>query len=203
MRAIHANPDHAGGPPVSQGQRLRRGSQRISRRRDIRSFGHLRPISVAPRSLAARASATPATKPSCDATAGGQGSIMRALACRLPFGEIQARPRRPLPAVCSSATIHRRSASPASARRRASSLVESIGAESNDAPASMRAVQPGGGGQKSDCAAAIAALVIGEGANTNRMIMSAESASTMRATGVGRSNAGAGSSKYISLTILR
>ena len=77
------------------------------------------------------------------------------------------------------------------------------GAESNDAPASMSAVQPGGGGQKSDCAAAIAALVIGDGANTNRMIMSAESASTMRATGPGRSNAGAGSSKYISLTILR
>ena len=68
---------------------------------------------------------------------------------------------------------------------------------------SMRAVQPGGGGQKSDCAAAIAALVIGEGANTNRMIASAETASTMRATGLGRSNAGAGSSKYISLTILR
>ena len=57
------------------------------------------------------------------------------------------------------------------------------GAKSNDAPASMRAVQPGSGAQKSDCAAAIAALVIGEGANTNRMIMSAESASTMRATG--------------------
>ena len=77
------------------------------------------------------------------------------------------------------------------------------GAKTNDPPASMRAVQPGDGGQKSDCAAAIAALVIGEGANTNRMIASADSARTMRATGVGGSKAGAGSSKYISLTILR
>ena len=75
------------------------------------------------------------------------------------------------------------------------------GAQTNDAPA--YAVQPGGGGQKSDCAAAIAAFVIGDGANTNKMIASAETASTMRATGLGRSNAGAGSSKYISLTILR
>ena len=74
--------------------------------------------------------------------------------------------------------------------------------QTNDAPASMRAAQPEGG-QKSDCAAAIAASVIGDGANTNRMIVSAETASTMRATGLGRSNAGAGSSKYISLTILR
>ena len=75
--------------------------------------------------------------------------------------------------------------------------------DSNNAPSSDRIVQPQGGGQKSDCAAAIAALVIGEGKNTNRMIMSADSASTMRATGPGRSNALAGSSKYISLTILR
>ncbi len=77
------------------------------------------------------------------------------------------------------------------------------GAQSNDAPALMRAVQRGDGGQKSDCAAAIAALVIGDGANTNRMIASAETASTMRATAPGRSNAGAGSSKYMSFTILR
>ena len=153
--------------------------------RDIRSFGHLRPTSVAPRSLAARAKATPATKPSWAATAGGQGSIIRALACRLPFGEIQARPRRPLPAVCSSATIHRWPVSPASARRRASSLVESMALNSNEAPALMRAIRPRGGGQKSDCAAAIAALVSGEGANTNRRITRAESARTMRATGVG------------------
>ena len=76
-------------------------------------------------------------------------------------------------------------------------------AKSNDAPASMPTVQADGDGQKSDCAAAIAALVIGEGANMNRRIMSAETASTMRATGLGRSNAGAGSSKYISFTILR
>lgn len=76
-------------------------------------------------------------------------------------------------------------------------------AVSNDAPASKRSIQIEGGGQKSDCAAAIAALVIGEGKNTNRMIMSAESASTMLATGSGRSNAVAGSSKYMSFTILR
>ena len=93
--------------------------------RDIKSFGHLRPTSVAPRSETARARATPATKPSCAASARGQGSIVRALVCRLPLGEIQGRPRRPLPAVCSSATIHTRSVSPANARRRASSLVES------------------------------------------------------------------------------
>ncbi len=77
------------------------------------------------------------------------------------------------------------------------------GAKTNDAPVSMRAVQPGSGGQKSDCAAAIAAFVIGDGANTNRMIASAETASTIRATALGRSNAATGSSKYISLTILR
>ena len=75
--------------------------------------------------------------------------------------------------------------------------------QANDTPAPMRALKAEGGGQKSDCAAAIAALVIGEGANMNRMIMSAETARTTRATGAEPSKAAAGSSKYISLTILR
>jgi hypothetical protein len=73
----------------------------------------------------------------------------------------------------------------------------------NEAPVSMRTIRTRGDDQKSDCAAAIAALVIGEGKNTNKIIMSAESASTIRATGPGWSNAAAGSSKYMSLTILR
>ena len=76
-------------------------------------------------------------------------------------------------------------------------------AKPSDAPRRMRVVKPQGRGQKSDCAAAIAALVSGEGKNMNKRIIRAETASTMRATGDWRSNAGAGSSKYISLTILR
>ena len=123
---------------------------------------------------------------------------------------VQVAPRRdPGPATAASARglFVRDDPQPVGvARQRAATrlLVGRIDhAESNDAPGGMRVVQPQGRGQKSDCAAAIAALVIGEGANTNRMIASAETASTMRATGLGRSNAGAGSSKYISLTILR
>ena len=77
------------------------------------------------------------------------------------------------------------------------------GVELNDAPRGERVVQALSGGQKSDCAAAIAASVIGDGRNTNRMMASAETASTMRVTGSARSNALAGSSKYISFTILR
>ena len=111
-----------------------------------RSFGHLSAKPAAPASPAARASATPATKPSCGAIAGGHGRIRRALAWRLPLGETQLRPRRPRPALCSPATIHRRPGSPASARRRASSLVELI--------VSNRRVRQGGA-ERSNLSAAL------------------------------------------------
>src|SRR5271165_368153 len=57
--------------------------------------------------------------------------------------------------------------------------------------------------QNSVCAAAIAASVSSQGAKTNTMISSAAIACTARATNPWRSNALAGSSKYINLTIRR
>jgi len=78
-----------------------------------------------------------AAQPISDANAIGAGSTSSALAWRLPGDDLQARPNRPLPVDCSSATIQRRPGSPASARSRATSLVEPIVAK-----CSMR--QPGG-----------------------------------------------------------
>ena len=75
--------------------------------------------------------------------------------------------------------------------------------EMDDAPGRRRAERRLARAQNRDCAAAIAALVSGDGANTKMMISSAETASTLRATTPGRSNALAGSSKYISLTMRR
>ena len=75
--------------------------------------------------------------------------------------------------------------------------------EMDDAPGRRRAERRLARAQNRDCAAAIAALVSGDGANTKIMISSAETASTLRATTPGRSNALAGSSKYISLTMRR
>ena len=68
-------------------------------------------------------------------SATAQGETSSALAWKLPVGERQSRPWRPRPAVCRSATIHSRPGSPASARRLASSLVESEDGEALDPPA--------------------------------------------------------------------
>ena len=73
-----------------------------------------------------RAGATATTKrpkPSCAAVA--LGALIRSVAKRLPGSEIQALPRRPRPLDCIRAAIHTGPLSPAAARRRASSLVES------------------------------------------------------------------------------
>ena len=202
MRAIHADPYDAGGPPASKAKAFNEdpGAFRAVRHQIVRpfeaDFGHAKIFDGARQ----RHSGDKAELRRDRARAGidheGAG--------------VQVSPRRD-PGAAPTASSRRlffgddpQAIGVAGQRAAARLLVGRIdGAQSNDAPVSMRAVQPGGGGQKSDCAAAIAALVIGEGANTNRMIASAETASTMRATALGRSNAGAGSSKYISLTILR
>ena len=72
-----------------------------------------------------------------------------------------------------------------------------------DPPTERRGPPRGGNAQNSVCAAAMAALVKSEGARTKAMMRTAASASTLRATTPGWSNATAGSSKYISLTIRR
>ena len=75
--------------------------------------------------------------------------------------------------------------------------------ETVDPPSERRGSPRGGNAQNSVCAAAMAALVKSEGARTKAMMRTAAKASTLRATTPGRSNATAGSSKYISLTIRR
>src|SRR5208337_2787709 len=76
-------------------------------------------------------------------------------------------------------------------------------AEADDPPAGPHAVGFRRRAQNSVCAAAIAASVSSEGANTNAMISRAATPSTPRATRSGRSNALAGSSKYMSFTMRR
>ena len=202
MGAIHADPDHAGGPPAPKANPFDEdpGAFRAVRHQIIRPFE-------------ADFGRAEILRGARQGHAGDEAELRRdrgRTGIDHEGAGVQVALRRdPGPATAASARglfvgDDPQAVGVAGQRAAARLLVGRIdGAESNDAPASMRAVQPGSGGQKSDCAAAIAALVIGEGANTNRMIMSAESASTMRATGPGRSNAGAGSSKYISLTILR
>ena len=202
MRAIHANPHNTGRPTASKTNAFNEdpGAFRAIRHQVVRPFETNFGRAEIP----------------CGAHqghAGDEPELRRGRTRAWIQDEgagVQVAPRRdPAPATAPSARSLFLSDDPqpvgvTGQRAAARLLVGRIdGAESNDAPASMRAVQPGGGGQKSDCAAAIAAFVIGDGANTNRRIASAETASTMRATGLGRSNAGAGSSKYISLTILR
>ena len=202
MDTIHANPNHASGPAAPKAQAFDEdpGAFRTARHQIVRPF---------------EADFGPAEIPR-GARQGHAGNEAELRRDRRRTGidhqgaRVQIAPRRdPSAATTASARglfvcDNPQGAGVAGQRAPARLLVSRIdGAESNEAPVVMRAVQPRGGGQKSDCAAAIAASVSGEGANTNRRIMSAESASTMRATGVGRSNAGAGSSKYISLTILR
>jgi len=60
------------------------------------------------------------------ACAGGSSVTDSQVAARFPSPVSQARPRRPRPAVCRAAAIQSGPRAPASARRRASALVESI-----------------------------------------------------------------------------
>jgi len=73
--------------------------------------------------------------------------------------------------------------------------------QTDDAPGLPRS--RGFGVQKSDCAAAMAASVSPDGANTKTMMRAVATASTLRATTSGRSKGFAGSSKYMSLTMRR
>ena len=202
MRAIDADPDHVGGPPASKANAFDEdaGAFRASRHQIVRPFeadvGRAEVV-CGPRQRHAGDEAElrrGRRRTGIDHEGAGVKIALR----RDPNTAATASPRGllvgddPQPAGL------------AGERPAARFLVGRIDrAVSNDAPASKRRVQTGGGDQKSDCAAAIAALVIGEGRNTNRMITSAESASTIRATGPGWSNAAAGSSKYMSFTIRR
>ena len=134
------------------------------------SFGHLRRRPPAPGEPALRMAsiaATPATSESWPALAMRARRRDSRLACRLPGSDAQARPERPRPAVWRSASTHSGPRSPASARRMASALVESV---------SARWIEPIGRGQSgagglmgrgrrdcSDCAAASAASTSGAG----------------------------------------
>ena len=74
----------------------------------------------------AASSASPAAKPSVAATAGDTSMTSSTLLARLPRGAIQARCRRPRPAVCSVVTNQIGPRSPSRARAIASALVEPI-----------------------------------------------------------------------------
>ena len=90
------------------------------------SLGHLSRATPGPRQVSARsAAARAATNDSCAASAGGLSVVIKRVAARLPRSVDHARPRRPRPAVCTAAVIQTGPPSPASARRRASALVES------------------------------------------------------------------------------
>ena len=202
MRAIHADPDHAGGPPPPEANAFDEDP------RAFRASTHeiVRPFEAnVSRSKIPRGARQGHARDEAELRRDRRGTGIDHEAAGV---QVTAR-REPDPATAAPAggllvRDNPHAAGVAGQRAATRLFVGRIdGAQSNDAPVMMRAVRSGDGVQKSDCAAAMAALVSGEGANTNRMIMSAESASTMRATGVGRSNAGAGSSKYISLTILR
>ena len=202
VRAIDANPDSIGGPPAPKANALNEdaGGFRASRDEIVRPF---------------EANVNRA-KVSCGARKRHSGDEAQLRSDRWRTGvdhkgaSVQVAERRDPNAAATAPPrgllvgCDPKAAGIAGERPAARLFVGRIDrAKLNDAPASTPSVQADGDGQKSDCAAAIAALVIGEGANANRRIMSAETASTMRATGLGRSNAGAGSSKYISFTILR
>jgi len=66
-----------------------------------------------------------ATHAAAQASAGGVAVTLSSVAARFPSPVVQARPRRPRPAVWVRAVIQTGPASPASARRRASAFVES------------------------------------------------------------------------------
>ncbi len=201
MRAIHADPRHTGGPATDKANAFdeKAGAFRASTHQIIRPFETRVGRAEIPRGARQR-DARNKTELRCDCWRTGidhQDAGVKVALWRDPGP--------PTPASSGGLLVGDDPQASRVARMSAAArlLVGGIDrAKSNDAPALLRALQRGGG-QKSDCAAAIAALVIGEGANTNRMIISAETASTMRETAPGRSNAAAGSSKYISLTILK
>ncbi len=182
--AVHADPDDAGDARGREASRPRPAVRRISRRPITRSFGHLSRASPAPRSSAARD----------ERDAGDEAELRRArLGARVDQERARveiALGRHPAPArvargrpLCSPATIHKRPGSPAKARRRASSLVKSTVSRRSTRQPGRRGPPRGADAQNSVCAAAIAALVSSEGANTKTMTSSAASASTLRRRG--------------------
>jgi hypothetical protein len=74
------------------------------------------------------AAASAAAKDSWPVTACDASGRSNSVAARLPSAMSQALPRRPRPAICRAAMIQIDPGSPASARRRAFSLVESSSA---------------------------------------------------------------------------
>jgi hypothetical protein len=202
MCAIRADPDHAGGPPAPKTNAFDEdpGAFRASAHQIVRPFETDVCGAEIPRGARQRHAGDEAElrrhrrRTGIDHEGGGVKVALR----RNPGSSASASSRGLFVGDDPQA------AGVAGERAATRLLVSGVNrAQANDAPAPMRALKAGGGGQKSDCAAAIAASVSGEGANMNRMIMSAETARTMRATGAEPSKAVAGSSKYISLTILR
>ncbi len=92
----------------------------------IRSLGHFNRAALAPRQVWAKSqAASAAMKETWAASPGGLSVVTSRVAARLPAWVSQALPRRPRPAVWRRAVIQTGPPSPASARRRASALVES------------------------------------------------------------------------------
>ena len=92
----------------------------------ITSFGHFSRAAPSPRQVWARsAAASAATNDSCAASAAGLSVVSSSVAARLPVDVVHGRPRRPWPAVWRRAVIQTGPPAPASARLRASALVES------------------------------------------------------------------------------
>src|SRR5205807_9759967 len=90
------------------------------------SLGHLTEIVAdGAKQEAVSATANAATKDSCASVAGGIPGLNSRVAARLPWPVSHARALRPRPAVWRAALIHSGPASPFSATRRASLLVES------------------------------------------------------------------------------
>ena len=96
---------------------------------------------------------SPATKESCAHSRRGLARASSSVAARLPAAIPMSRPRRPRPAVWRPARSQIGPRSPRAARRRASSLVESISSNSFERVAR----RPGGHG-RSACAAVVAAV---------------------------------------------
>ena len=91
------------------------------------SLGHLMAASSPVASRMPSVTASAVTKVSTDARSGlSDGRSKRDIQMPLPGGELQLRPRRPLPAVCSSATKRVGPRSPAAAARFTSRFVESV-----------------------------------------------------------------------------
>ena len=199
--AIDADADDAGEALLGKRRALdqKAGAFRAAGDEIVRPFEARRPRRA---SSAARASATPATKPSCARhrlrTRVDQQSAGVEIAPRRSPG-----PTAPAPPGALLIGDDPETSGIAGERAPARLLVGRVRSRRGGRRATRERRSAPAASQNRVCAAAIAALVSGEGANTNTMISSAAIASTPRATTPGRSNALAGSSKYISLTMRR